>query len=235
MATFTVDTQLFRELGELLVGRDATALSELIKNAYDADATVVQIAGERLQEGAGATITVTDNGTGMTGEEFRSGYLTIAGRGKEHGERRSRIYRRRFTGEKGIGRLATHKLARNLLVQSVAASGRSARGDRRVEARIDWDAIERYATLSDIGRDALSVRERALGGRRQSGTVIALSGLRHGWLDSDLADFAVELNAFEPPRLLTGLLPDGLRAQGRCSTSFWSAMPRTPQASAWSS
>ena len=39
VAKFTVDTHLFRELGELLVGRDSTALIELIKNAYDADAT----------------------------------------------------------------------------------------------------------------------------------------------------------------------------------------------------
>jgi hypothetical protein len=34
-AEFTVDTGLFRQLGELLVGRDATALVELIKNAYE--------------------------------------------------------------------------------------------------------------------------------------------------------------------------------------------------------
>ena len=48
MTTFTVDTHLFRELGELLVGRDSTALIELIKNAYDADATEVIVYGEAL-------------------------------------------------------------------------------------------------------------------------------------------------------------------------------------------
>jgi hypothetical protein len=41
-AKFTVDTHVFRELGELLVGRDSTALIELIKNAYDADALEVK-------------------------------------------------------------------------------------------------------------------------------------------------------------------------------------------------
>jgi signal transduction histidine kinase len=39
--SFSVDTHVFRELGELLVGRDSTALLELIKNCYDADATTV--------------------------------------------------------------------------------------------------------------------------------------------------------------------------------------------------
>ena len=43
--TFTVDTKFFRELGELLVGRDSTAWVELIKNAYDADATLVRAHG----------------------------------------------------------------------------------------------------------------------------------------------------------------------------------------------
>jgi signal transduction histidine kinase len=203
---FTVDTQLFRELGELLVGRDATALSELIKNAYDADATRVEVIGTALGEGVDGAITVRDNGTGMTGAEFRSGYLTIAGRGKEQGDRRSSLYRRRFTGEKGIGRLATHKLARSLHVSSVAAPG----GNRRVDARIDWDAIEAYRTLADIGPDALDVHEHGLKQGRPAGTKIELSGLRHSWDVGDLRDFVVELNAFEPPHLLTGPLPDGL-------------------------
>ena len=48
MAGFTVDTHVFRELGELLVGRDSTALIELIKNAYDADATLVVVHGDHL-------------------------------------------------------------------------------------------------------------------------------------------------------------------------------------------
>ena len=46
--TFTVDTQLFRELGELLVGKDSTALAELVKNAYDADARTVTVSGIHL-------------------------------------------------------------------------------------------------------------------------------------------------------------------------------------------
>src|SRR4051794_8213877 len=208
MATFTVDTQLFRELGELLVGRDSTALTELIKNAYDADATSVQIFGEGLNERAGGKITVTDNGVGMSGAEFRSGYLTIAGRGKEAGDRRSRRFGRRFTGEKGIGRLATHKLAHRLDVQSVAAAGEIAtRGRTQVRAHIDWDAIERYRTLSEIGSDALMVRQRTLNAARTSGTAIVLDGLRHPWPAEELALFVDELSAFEPPLLLTGVLP----------------------------
>ena len=49
MPGFTVDTHLFSELGALLVGRDSTALNELVKNAYDADASTVTVHGEGLE------------------------------------------------------------------------------------------------------------------------------------------------------------------------------------------
>ena len=40
---FTVDAGLIQRLGYELVGRAETAVSELIKNSYDADATVVDV------------------------------------------------------------------------------------------------------------------------------------------------------------------------------------------------
>jgi hypothetical protein len=40
--SFSVDAGLIDRLGRELVGRAETALSELVKNAYDADATKVK-------------------------------------------------------------------------------------------------------------------------------------------------------------------------------------------------
>jgi HSP90 family molecular chaperone len=118
MATFTVDTHLFRELGELLVGRDSTALIELIKNAYDADATQVLVYGESLNNPSRGFIKVQDNGIGMSTDDFANGFLRIASRTKEENDRRSLTFNRRYTGAKGIGRLAAHKLARFLKIES---------------------------------------------------------------------------------------------------------------------
>ncbi|UCI07213.1 ATP-binding protein [Mesorhizobium sp. B1-1-8] len=81
MPGFSVDTKLFRELGELLVGRESTALTELIKNAYDADATEVTILGRGIAEAGEGSIIVMDNGIGMSEAEFSRGFLRIAGRG----------------------------------------------------------------------------------------------------------------------------------------------------------
>jgi hypothetical protein len=47
---FDVDAALLRELGERLVGRADIALAELVKNAYDADASLVHVQISRLEQ-----------------------------------------------------------------------------------------------------------------------------------------------------------------------------------------
>lgn len=95
MTGFKVDTKLFQELGELLVAKESTALVELIKNAYDADATIVTVSATRLDDAEKGAIIVTDDGVGMDGGEFSRGFLTIAGRTKNSGDRRSPVFGRR--------------------------------------------------------------------------------------------------------------------------------------------
>ena len=199
-AAFSVDTQVFRELGELLVGRDATALLELVKNAYDADATVVRVHGEKVDSVRGGSIMVSDDGNGMTLGQFRRGFLRLAGRGKGGTNRRSSRFGRRYTGEKGVGRLATHKLARVLEVDSVPRSDASQR-PRGVRAEINWSRLERRADLARPG-NALSLRSYAPGPDEVPGTVITLTRLRHAWSDKDLGEFAANVDAFSPPSSL---------------------------------
>src|SRR2546426_4863947 len=143
---FTVDTHLFRELGELLVGRDSTALVELIKNSYDADATQVLVYGVALDDPARGYIVVDDDGVGMDRSVFENGFLRIASRVKERGDRSSPRFGRRFTGAKGIGRLAAHKLAKILEITSTKWGKRP--GPREsMKARIDWEEVESKETL----------------------------------------------------------------------------------------
>jgi len=155
MTTFTVDTHLFRELGELLVGRDSTALVELIKNSYDADATEVVVYGEALTSLSRGYIQIRDNGIGMNRKEFENGFLRIAARTKVENNRRSLVFSRRFTGAKGIGRLAAHKLARLLEISSAPWNQHSTNGPliaapMGLQATIDWDVIETKKTLDEL-------------------------------------------------------------------------------------
>ncbi len=203
MASFTIDTHLFRELGELLVGRDSTALIELIKNSYDADATEVVVLGQRLNDPDRGLIVITDNGSGMTPTQFEQGFLRVASRMKDDGERLSGRLKRRYTGAKGIGRLAAHKLARLLEVQSVSDAENDG-NVAAVQARIDWDAIERFETLDQVeGSDAVVAEHEPVPRTATTGTVLRLSRLRRKWTPAERARFFAEVQSFAPPTFLT--------------------------------
>ena len=213
MAKITIDTHLFRELGELLVGRDSTALIELIKNSYDADASRVTVHGEHLDQPKRGCIVVTDDGTGMTQLQFERGFLRVASRLKEQEQRRSEIFRRRYTGAKGIGRLAAHKLASVLQVDSIPKRQNGA--DREaLHAVIDWDTIEEFETLDEVNEAEAIVVETSRARRNaRSGTSLVLTRLRRAWTPSERARFFAEVQSFDPPTFLENPLPNALLAE----------------------
>lgn len=217
MARFSVDTHLFRELGELLVGRDSTALVELVKNAYDADATEVVVWGDSLRSGAGGVIKVDDDGTGMTPEQFENGFLRIASRTKETADRRSNRFSRRFTGAKGIGRLAAHKLSKALNITSAPWTPKPSPSRIGVEAEVHWDFIEQFETLEQVNSaerknvgdpsrkdkpQPLVVSFPPLPSSAKHGTHIELRSLRRKWSDAELTRFLAEVQSFQPPSFL---------------------------------
>ncbi|MEQ8853917.1 sensor histidine kinase [Gimesia sp.] len=203
MAKFTVDTHLFRELGELLVGRDSTALVELIKNSYDADATEVTVYGENLGKPNGR-ILITDDGIGMTESTFRSGFLRIASRIKETGERRSPCFQRRYTGAKGVGRLAAQKLAWKLDLLSVPYEEVYGSDVDAVEASIDWRRIDQGETLDDDSIDD-AIRVDPVDTDDEPGTQIELTGLRGKWTAAERTRVIHEVTTFQPPEVLVCL------------------------------
>ena len=207
MARFTVDTHLFRELGELLVGRDSTALIELIKNAYDADATEVIVHGENLDDQERGQIVVVDNGTGMTQDQFITGFLRIASRLKDKGPRRSKVFGRRYTGVKGVGRLAAHKLARQLEVSSVRLNEPGDGEATELTAILEWDVIEAWETLDEMPDDIISLRENQVKKDAGSGTMLTLSRLRRPWSAKERVRFFEEVQAFQTPDFIHQALP----------------------------
>jgi signal transduction histidine kinase len=204
-AKFSVDTHLFRELGELLVGRESTALVELVKNAYDADASEVTVFGENLADPSRGVIRITDNGVGMDPDTFQRGFLRVAARIKNEGDRRSQRWGRRFTGAKGVGRLSAHKLARKIQVQSIPW------GDKGsvvgVAGLIDWDRVEEAETLDQIADDALVADDKPVRKGDAHGTTLTLTRLRHKWTQAQRGRFLLEVEALRAPSILTAPLP----------------------------
>lgn len=100
------DEYLLRSLGPLAYRADI-ALSELVANAWDAGATVVEIT---IPKALGATLVVEDDGTGLTREQFLGRWMTLAyNRLKRQGEKvefppgRTGLNRLAY-GRNGVGR-----------------------------------------------------------------------------------------------------------------------------------
>lgn len=115
---FSVDSALLSELGEKLVETVHVALVELVKNAYDADATLVEIDFKK-EPSKVYSIKISDNGVGMTLDEINKYWMKIATTNKVK-NRQSEIYGRPKTGAKGIGRFCCRRLGTNLKLETVA-------------------------------------------------------------------------------------------------------------------
>ncbi len=212
---FKVDTQLFQELGDLLVGKDSTALAELVKNAYDADARNVTITGQNLSTPRHASITISDDGVGMTADQFRSGFLTIAGRSKRGHDKRSPVLGRVLTGEKGVGRLAARKLAERLTIQTRPYDGSPLRSDglpgaqTSLTATIDWERIEACESLDQLeGAKAVLVEEHRDGSLNpRAGTAITLGPLRRAWSEAQKTRFVSQVVTLRPWSSVVETLP----------------------------
>lgn len=111
---FTVDAGLIQRLGYELVGRAETAVSELIKNAYDADATVVDVNFIDSNQKGGILI-ISDNGVGMSEYQLVNGFMRISSADKIHNPISER-FKRTKAGRKGIGRFATQRLGEQLTI-----------------------------------------------------------------------------------------------------------------------
>ena len=69
-----IDKKVLRLLGAQLYGDTPSIISELVQNAYDADAKSVWITINTTNP---STIIVQDNGIGMTPEEINTRFLNI--------------------------------------------------------------------------------------------------------------------------------------------------------------
>jgi signal transduction histidine kinase len=140
---FTIESRILRELGERLVKQPEVALLELVKNAYDADASTCEIRDE-----APDRLIVSDDGHGMTFKEFRDGWMRIGTSAKEASDS-SREYGRTITGEKGIGRFAVRFLGKHLNLETVAFDKH--RGTRtKLIAEFNWPVFDQDEDLGHV-------------------------------------------------------------------------------------
>jgi signal transduction histidine kinase len=186
---FTVASSLLSELGERLVGAPHIALAELVKNAYDADATeaIIRIQHDRIE--------VTDNGHGMNFTEFKEFWMRV-GTTHKYEKRVSPEFKRPMTGSKGVGRLAVQFLASRIEIRTAAKKG----DGLELQAYVDWDEAVGVGELVEAEAlcNELPLQTEFPNGESH-GTAIILSGLKQNWSEEDANKLAQQIWWLRPP------------------------------------
>ena len=169
---FSVDAGIINRLGKELVGRAETAISELIKNAYDAEASYANLVFKDAYS-SGGTLVIEDNGNGMTYDELINGFMRISSSDKVHRPVSPR-YKRKKAGKKGIGRFAAQRLGKLLVIITQTIDNPLA-----IKATINWDD---YVIDSDINE--VTGQIEYVDKKRDCGTTLIISDLYEAWSDS---------------------------------------------------
>ncbi len=137
--TMTFEPMTIRHLGLRLYSTLPPVISELVSNAYDAEARKVEI---QLPSGAitqDSEVVVRDFGHGMDVEEIQAHYLPIGrDRRDELGTNKSKNGLRNVTGRKGLGKLSGFGVAGEIEITAYKAG-------KRVCLRLSLSAIMQWA------------------------------------------------------------------------------------------
>ena len=174
--SFTIDAGIINRLGLELVAKSETAVAELIKNAYDADANTVDVKFERAKQ-IGGTLIIDDDGVGMTREQLINGFMRLATTDKLHNPV-SNIHKRPKAGKKGIGRFSTQRLGKKLIIVTQTIDSEFA-----VQLTINWDSYETDKEINEIKNDLEFVNRIK---DKKSGTKLTIESLRDKWSEADI-------------------------------------------------
>lgn len=171
---FSTDAAIISRLGRELVSKQETALAELVKNAYDADATKLTLTFRNTSD-EGGVLEIADNGHGMTREEIVNGFMRLSTDEKLRHPVSPR-YKRDRAGAKGIGRFAAERLGHRLILTT-----NTKRANKALRVNFDWDAFEAGRDIGSIGNEISEVDVP-----QKKGTVLVIENLRDRWSDAQI-------------------------------------------------
>lgn len=196
--------RLIKTIGEELISSDIVAVLELVKNSYDADATIIEItfSGEviEIEEGSkkrkkrvlkknGGLIDIIDDGTGMTFDVVQGAWMEPATIMKKL-NKKSSSRSRRHTGEKGIGRFASAKLSETLKMITKSEN------ENEIVVDFDWSDFSDESYLDEI-KCHWEVREPEVINER--GTILNLRELNTDWDEEKFRSLRITLSRLINP------------------------------------
>ncbi len=180
---FKVSSALKNIIGSDLISDDFIAVFELVKNAYDAHATRVEVCFVDLYT-ENAKIIIKDNGKGMNYDDLINKWLFVAYSAKrDKTEDNNYDYRdkikvkRAYAGAKGIGRFSCDRLGHELYLETIKDEPNA-----KVESLLtEWDKFEGDLKDEFVNISVLHETIEKSNYGISVGTVLEISYLKSEW------------------------------------------------------
>jgi signal transduction histidine kinase len=175
---FDIDATVVKRLGDELISDEVSAIMELVKNSYDADADWVKIIISTegivpkgmVYAGSKSYITLEDNGDGMTYDDIVKKWLVISLSSKRDMKANNETTKKGRVplGDKGVGRLSTQRLGQQLeMISGILGSEESN------HLAFDWSDFESHVPLTKVRLKHLVTPKKA----KQKGTKLVITKL----------------------------------------------------------
>ncbi len=192
------DVSTFRLIGRELITDRITALFELVKNCYDANAQNVHVEFHNVgTKNPNSKIIIRDDGLGMTLSDIKDKWMVVGTASKRKEKISPAPYNRRYVGEKGIGRFAVDKLGAKILIKT-----KKENEPNDLNVHINWDMYEQLekqsqlALFTDVENTYHYTKSEQPSAK---GTSIEISNVKEIWTQKDIQKLYRELTKIVSP------------------------------------
>lgn len=182
--------RLISLLGEELISDEPVAVVELVKNAYDADATKVQVIFEADETGTPERLIIKDDGHGMDINTVMEGWFEPGTIMKKKED--SSPGGRSFLGAKGVGRFAAARLGDALFLET-----QKKESSQNVTVLLEWGKFDDESYLDEVEINYETNKSRGT----DQGTSLTIEGLhkRKIWEEVDFKKLHYRLSRLISP------------------------------------
>jgi len=189
---FRISSALKNIIGKELITDDYIAIFELVKNAYDANSSKVEIVFNNIKDEKNkrnARILIRDEGDGMSLDDLKNKWLLVGFSEKKKIEEllKEKDYRQKlgekriFAGAKGIGRFSCDRLGKKLRLLSKKI------GEEEINVLdIDWTKFEEdskaeFQDINVVHTIQKSIDKSIAPKRLTKGTILEIPELNSDW------------------------------------------------------
>lgn len=192
------DAHTFRLIGRDLITDRVTALFELVKNAYDANAENVFLEFQNVGRGAiNSKIIIKDDGLGMSFDDIQNKWMVVGTANKRTNTYSPEPYNRRYVGEKGIGRFAVDKLGARVIIRTKQKGAKE-----WLNVELNWEnyeaiTLQKTLTLFTDVENTYFYEEAS--DTDEHGTELIITKVRESWEENDIVRVKKELSKIVSP------------------------------------